>query len=93
MWLHLVSGEAYRPDARLHIRGDAYHGRLVQVQVELRVDVGQNLAVPATVFIPELEPGQVWNLPNFTGLTRLLERVRFALDAAENAFYFGAADV
>jgi hypothetical protein len=66
---------------------------LVQVQIELQAHVGQNLAVPATVFIPELEPGQDWNLPNFIGLTGLLERVRFAVDAPENGFYFGPADV
>lgn len=89
----LVSGEAYRPDVRLHIRGDSYRGSLVLVHIELQADVGQNLAVPATVFIPELEPGQVWNMPNFIGLTGLLERVRFAVDAPENAIYFGPADI
>jgi hypothetical protein len=66
---------------------------LALVHKELQADVGQNLAIPATVFIPELEPGQVWNLPNFIGLKGLLERVRFAVDASENGFYFGPADV
>jgi hypothetical protein len=58
------------------MRGDAYRVQLVLVHLELQADVGQNLTVPAMVFIPELEPGQVWNLPNFIGLTGLLERVR-----------------
>jgi hypothetical protein len=89
----LVSVDAYQPEMKLHIRGDAYRGRLVQVQIELQADVGQNLTVPATAFIPELDPGQMWNLPNFIGLTGLLERVRFAVDASENAFYFGPANV
>jgi hypothetical protein len=89
----LASRDAYRPDTRLNVRGDSYHGRLVTVEIELHADIGQHLAVPAIVFIPELEPGQTWNVPNFLGLTGFLERIRFAVDATENAFYFGPAHI
>jgi len=84
---------SYRPDRKLNIRGDSYYGRLVVIQIELHAEIGQSLTVPATVFIPELEPGQAWNLPNFIGLTGFLERIRFAVDATENAFYFGPAHI
>src|SRR5215510_513380 len=54
----LTSKEAYRPDVRLRIRGDSYPGRLVLVQIELHAEMGENLTVPATVFIPELQSGE-----------------------------------
>ena len=40
-------------------------------------------------FIPILEPGDVWSHPNFLGLDGFLNHIRFAIDAQENAFYFG----
>jgi len=45
--------------------------------------------VQATFFIPALLPGESWNFPNFLGLDGFLNRIRFAVDPAENIFYFG----
>lgn len=49
-----------------------------------------SLEVNATVFVPNLRPNEVWPYPSFLGLSGFLERLRFALDPSENAFYFGA---
>jgi hypothetical protein len=50
---------------------------------------GDDLEIPATVFVPTIPPGETWLHPNFLGLTGLLDRIRFAVDPAENTFYFG----
>lgn len=52
---------------------------------------GLDLEVDATAFVPTLPSGERWPDPNFLGLSGFLERIRFAIDPAENAFYFGTA--
>jgi hypothetical protein len=89
----LVSENSYEPAERLNIRRESYPGRLVPVPIEVHASIGDSLTVLATVFIPRIEPGQMWNLPNFIGLTGFLERIRFAVDAVENAFYFGPGNI
>jgi hypothetical protein len=89
----LLSEDSYRPDVRLNIRGNSYYGRLIRMEIALHAEIGQTLTVMATVFIPELEPGQAWDLPNFIGLNGFLDRIRFAVGAAENAFYFGPTHI
>jgi hypothetical protein len=89
----LVPEDAYMPASRLNIRGTPYPGHLVTVPLEIHTDIGENLAVSATIFIPTLDPGEIWDAPNFIGLNGFLERIRFAVDAMENAFYFGPADI
>lgn len=76
---------------RLAVRGVSYQSRLTRLMVSLRADVGEDVDLEATVFVPILQPGETWNMPNFIGLQRLLSRIRFAVDPAENIFYFGPA--
>jgi hypothetical protein len=84
--------EIYRPSERLNIRGISYTGRLVRATIVLKATSGEDLALEATIFIPDVEPGETWNLPNFLGLDGLLNRIRFAVDPTENVFYFGPAN-
>jgi len=88
----LTFKEGYKPTRRLTIRGVEYDGSLVRAVITLQVTHGRDLVVEATIFIPELRPGDAWLSPNFLGLDGFLNRLRFAVDAAENAFYFGSAD-
>jgi len=83
-----VVGEPYE---NFIIRGVRYNGRLCsEIPITIEASQGRDLLSSGTVFIPELEPTQVWNLPNFIGLTGFLERIRFAVDPFDNLFYFGA---
>lgn len=81
---------SYDPKIRLIVRGIPYTGQLLRMSIGLLDEYGQNnLDVDATVFVPSLIPGDIWNYPNFIGLDGFLSRIRFAVDPAENAFYFG----
>jgi len=73
----------------LEIRGLKYRGTLYLLSVEIPASQGENLVVPATVFIPKLAHGQVWLLPSFVGFAGVLDRLRFAVDPAADTFYFG----
>mgnify|MGYP001127612634 CR=1 FL=1 len=76
----------YEPSRKLFVRGISCAGRLHRVLIGLRGEkLGNDLEVEATVFVPDGE----WPHPNFLGLSGLLDRIRFAIDPAENAFYFG----
>ncbi len=79
-------------DERLVIRGLLYRGRLFRMPVRLLADEGEDLTIEATVFVPTLRPDERWPHPNFLGLDGFLNRLRFAVDPAENAFYFGAIE-
>jgi hypothetical protein len=80
----------YTPRQGLTIRGITYQGRLQRMWIGLRTDrQGQDLEIQATVFVPTLSAGETWPHPNFIGLSGFLERIRFAVDPEENAFYFG----
>jgi hypothetical protein len=72
------------------VRGNWYQGNLYRVPVTL-VDEnrGTDVTVEATVFIPTLRSDEKWPHPNFLGLDGFLNRLRFAVDPSENAFYFG----
>jgi len=83
----------YKPGRKLNVRGDPYEGQLVRAVIVLQATSGEDLAVEATIFIPELAPGQEWPYPNFLGLDGFLNRIRFAVDATENTFYFGPGNV
>jgi hypothetical protein len=80
---------SYSLGRRLSIRGTPYQGMLVRVPITIQPHSGDELALEATFFIPILEPGDVWRHPNFLGLDGFLNHIRFAVDAQENAFYFG----
>lgn len=75
--------------ASLNIRGETRRGRLLRAHVILEATNGEDLTVEATFFVPFIDPDEVWNYPNFLGLSGFLDRFRFAVDASENAFYFG----
>ena len=83
-----------RPDsavdaARLVIRGRRHSGSLHRLAVTLPAAIGESVTVEATVFVPDLHLDEVWDLPNFIGLTGMLERMRFAVDPESDLFYFG----
>ncbi len=61
------------------------HGRLVRAELQLIAEVGESLAINATVFV-----SRDWQGPNFIGYG-FLERVRFAIDPGQdqNHFHFG----
>jgi len=80
----------YEPERRLLIRGTWYNGRLLRMRIGLQAENGgDDLEIDATVFVPALPPGDLWPHPNFIGLDGFLNRIRFAVDPGENAFYFG----
>lgn len=84
-----MAGIDYQPDQLLMLRGTRYEGKLVRIQISLEAEEGDSLDVDATVFVPVLSPGETWLHPNFIGLEGFLNRIRFAVDPEENAFYFG----
>lgn|SRR5574341_616622 len=78
-----------RDEEGMSIRGFILKGWRCRIPVTLVAARGESITIEATVFVPELDPSQVWNLPNFLGLTGFLERIRFAVDPGLNRFYFG----
>ncbi len=85
--------ERLQPTRRpLNIRGIAYSGWLYRVPIRLDATLGHWLEIEATVFAPNLLPGDTWAYPNFIGLEGFLSRIRFAVDPAANFFYFGPLD-
>jgi hypothetical protein len=81
----------YEPNMKINIRGYEFDGRLARGHIVVHAASGDNLRVQATFFIPELMPDDPWNFPNFLGLDGFLNRIRFAVDPSENAFYFGSS--
>jgi len=79
----------YEPAKRLMVRGTLYEGRLLRMGISLEAEQGDSLEIDATVFVPMLSPSDPWPHPNFVGLDGFLNRIRFAVDPGENAFYFG----
>jgi len=65
-------------------------GWLCEIPMILKAEIGQDIALEATVFIPQLHPNQRWMFPNFLGLSGFLNKIRFAVDPEHNHFYFGA---
>ncbi len=75
-------------DYTIRIRGLLVRGRLLRMSLYLRADEGDGLLIDATVFEPA--PDELAYHPNFIGLAGFLDRIRFAVDPRENAFYFAA---
>lgn len=70
------------------VRGVRQEGSVVRLTMTLPHDEGEDLDVPATAFIPDLE--EYWgDFPCFIGQIGFLERIRYAVDAASDTFYFG----
>lgn len=77
-------------EIKLRVRGLSYTGQLCRLPVTLVAEIGTNLTIEATFFIPSLKPNEEWLHPNFLGLDSFLHRIRFAVDPQLNHFYFGA---
>jgi hypothetical protein len=75
---------------RLVVRGFVMKGTIHRVGVTFPAVHGSSLTFEATAFLPELAPGEDWPLPSFLGWQGCLERIRFAVDPADEVFYFGA---
>lgn len=69
---------------RLSSRFGDFRGELVRIPLTLLEDTGDPLIIEATWFVCEDWPG-----PLVIGWKGGLERLRFALDPREDAFYFG----
>lgn len=75
---------------RLQLRGTWYHGHIHRLDILLPAETGETLTVDATAFVPDMHSAQAWGqLPSFIGMGGCLERMRFAVDPAEDTFYFG----
>ena len=88
--LGLAVQAGYASRRKLSIRGMLYEDKLLRMGISLQAEQGDGLEIDATVFVPTLPPGETWRYPNFIGLNGILNRIRFAVDPAENAFYFGS---
>ena len=75
---------------RLVIRGVAFGGTVYRVPITLPATAGESLTFEATAFVPELEHGETWPLPSYLGWQGCLDRIRFAVDPADEVVYFGA---
>jgi len=69
----------------LHTRFGTFSGHLERIPMRFHADEGQPIEVQATWFISPDWPG-----PTVIGWKGCLERLRFAVDPEESAFYFGA---
>jgi hypothetical protein len=63
-----------------------------RVPVTLLATAGEPLTFEATAFVPELEHGETWPLPSYLGWQGCLDRIRFAVDPADEVVYFGAVE-
>jgi hypothetical protein len=75
---------------RLSIRGMSCWGTVHRVPITLPATAGEPLTFEATAFVPELEHGETWPLPSYLGWQGCLDRIRFAVDPADEVVYFGA---
>lgn len=72
------------------IRGFSYAGAIHRVPVTLPATEGEPLTFDATAFVPEMPVGESWPLPSYLGWQGCLERIRFAVDPADELVYFGS---
>lgn len=75
---------------RLMIRGITFAGAVHRIPVTPLATAGESLTFEATAFVPELGDGEVWPLPSYLGWQGCLDRIRFAVDPADEVVYFGA---
>jgi hypothetical protein len=65
-------------------RDHVYDGYLHRIWIDLPADAGQGYGFEATVWVCA-----DWRQGNFLGYEGFLNRIRFAVDASDNSFYFG----
>jgi hypothetical protein len=75
---------------RIQIRGYTQRGTVHRLPLTLLAAEGEPLTFEATAFVPELEHGDTWPLPSYLGWQGCLDRIRFAVDPADEVVYFGA---
>ena len=74
----------YLGETTLRTAHGLLRGTLHIVPIELIAEVGENLNLEVVAFIPS-----EWRGPSFFGYTGVLDRLRFAIHAETNRFYFG----
>jgi len=80
--LSLLDGEGQ--PVTMSTRLGKVNGRLERTSLAIIADEGESISVEATICVsPD------WHAGNFLGYGGLLERLRFAVDASDNSFYFG----
>ena len=72
----------------LRIRGDIYHGYLHLMTISLDAEIGIELDIQATAFVPNTATGQPLLDLNFLGLSGFLDRLCYAVNPTTNTFYF-----
>jgi hypothetical protein len=77
-------GLGVSPDSALSTRIGIVRGQLHRLDLVLAPDVGEGLAVAATVFA-----SADWSGPSILGYQGFLERIRFAVDPGLRWFHFG----
>jgi hypothetical protein len=77
---------------RVYLRGLSREGSIYRLPVTLLATEGESLTFEATVFVPELGDDEPWPLPSYLGWQGCLDRVRLAVDPADEVVYFGAVD-
>ena len=81
--------EEYESTIKIKVRGMDYTGTLIRSTITLEAEQGDTLTMETTFFVPRLSEGESWPHPNFIGLGGFLNKIRFAVDSEESAFYFG----
>jgi hypothetical protein len=81
----LMSAGSYSVPQERALGGNVHLGHFFPAVVEFLADEGVPISIATSVWTAETFQG-----PNLVGYGGLLEKMRFALDPAENRFYFGA---
>lgn len=88
--LALTPAEALSGVQAILFRGVLVPGRLYRLSLTLLADVGEDVTLQTTAFVPEPEEAEHWGeMPCLLGFYGCLERVRFAIDPHTEQFYFG----
>ena len=88
--LRLGPNAMYRD--QLMVRGITCKGTVHRIPITLPATAGDPLTFEATAFVPELEYGETWPLPSYLGWQGCLDRIRLAVDPADEVVYFGAVE-
>ncbi|MGD2158115.1 MAG: hypothetical protein PVG14_06520 [Anaerolineales bacterium] len=72
-------------------RNEKLKGSLHRVPMTIVADEGKSLRIEPTIFVPQLEPYDIWEkeLTCILGMHSCLDRLRFAVDPSTDSFYFG----
>ncbi len=73
----------------LGTRFGTIRGGMYRLPVRLIATDGGDLEIEATAVVPDSDQGHWSDAPTFLGFVGCLERLRFAVDPANQKFYFG----